>query len=111
MTLISHDASFQPQLTTIKKLLGLNTKDYQPHVHAKPNVPLTSSLLCFSLPDNATGRVDTYIQSESLVTHMEVDQYRPGHIIFADGSAIKTTDGINTSLIVGNANDDRGKSE
>ena len=42
---------------------------------------------------------------------MEVDQYRPGHIIFADGSAIKTTDGINTSLIVGNATDDRGESE
>ena len=79
-----------------------------PHIRAKPNVPLTSSLLCFSLPDNATGRVDTYIQSESLVTHMEVDQYRPGHIIFADGSAIKTTDGMNTSLIVGNATDGRG---
>ena len=107
MALISDDMSYQPKLATIN-LLGLKTHSYQPHVHAKPNVPLTSSVLCFSLPDNATGRVDTYIQSESLVTHMEVDQYRPGQIIFADGSAIKTTDGSNTSLIVGKATDGGG---
>ena len=41
------------------------------------------------------------IVTNERVLHMEEDRYRPGHIIYADQYALKTSDGTNTSIVAG----------
>ena len=35
--------------------------------------------------------------------HMELDRYRPGHVIYTDRFALMTSDGTTTHLIAGNS--------
>ena len=45
----------------------------------------------------------TYITTESYVFHIAEDEFVPGNLLFADGHALKTTDGSTTSLIAGSS--------
>ena len=45
--------------------------------------------------------VSQFMATESNVYHMEVDIYIPGNILYSEGSALKTTDGITAHLIAG----------
>lgn len=46
----------------------------------------------------------TFISSESDVIHMEMDKRLNGNILFSDGASLKTTNGISTKTIAGQAN-------
>ena len=50
---------------------------------------------------DADGVVTTFVTTESLVYHLERDKFVRGNIIFADYSALKTTDGTDTYNIAG----------
>lgn len=45
----------------------------------------------------------TYLQTESFVHHMEADRFMPNNILYSDGAALKTTDGLNVTTIAGNS--------
>ena len=55
---------------------------------------------CYRLENS---NITTYITTESFVRHIAEDQFVPGNQLFADGNAMKTTDGTTTSLIAGSA--------
>ena len=45
----------------------------------------------------------TFVATDSVVYHIEPDQYVPGNILFSDSHSLKTTDGTTTSLIAGSS--------
>lgn len=45
------------------------------------------------------GRLNKFTDADRDVWHIEQDLFIPGNILFADGHALKTTDGVNTSII------------
>lgn len=47
--------------------------------------------------------VSTFIETDGQVFHMEPDLYIPGNVIYTDHCALKTTDGITSSIVSGYA--------
>lgn len=58
-------------------------------------------LPCFSGVN--VGDATLYIETESYVWHMERDILHQKNLLFSDGNALKTSDGVTTSTIIGNA--------
>ena len=59
-------------------------------------------LLYLRLEDSES---QTFVTStdNTWVYHIELDNYRPGNIIYTDYSALKTSDGVTTTVIAGNS--------
>ena len=58
---------------------------------------------CFTFRVPETDNIATFSESEGYVWHVEEDLFVPGNIIFSDIYALKTTDGVKASVIVGHS--------
>ena len=58
---------------------------------------------CFTFRVPETDNIATFSESEGHVWHVEEDLFVPGNIIFSDNYALKTTNGVKASVIVGNS--------
>ena len=61
------------------------------------NSTCTSKQFTFYRLENSN--INSYITTESAVHHIAEDELVSGNLLFADGDALKTTDGTKTSLI------------
>ena len=57
--------------------------------------------LTFCRLESSNLVIETYLTTQSAVYNIEEDRYIPGHIIFADQHALKTSDGLSSHLIAG----------
>ena len=57
--------------------------------------------LTFRVPE--TDNITTFAESVGNVWRVEEDLFVPGNILFSDNYALKTTDGMKASVIVGHS--------
>lgn len=53
--------------------------------------------------DKTTSRIETFVNTTTIVWHMEEDRFIPGNILYSEISRMKTTDGNTTTTVIDSA--------